>query len=89
VSDGEGDEFDPSLVSPEGREEGGILRGLSFELGVAAEVPAKSNFDNDEDAVALVEGCRVRVGGVGYPSGVNEVRRCSMSGGVQLLDFLL
>jgi hypothetical protein len=76
-----------SLVSLEGRNEGGVLRCLGFELGVATEVPAKSDFDDDEGAEALVEGGRVRGGGVRYPSGVYKVRRCSMSGGVELLGF--
>ncbi len=82
-----GDEFYMSPVFLEGYDERGVLRGFGFELGVAAEVPAKSDFDDDEGAQALVEGGRVRGGGVGYPSGVYEVRRCSMSGGVELLNF--
>ncbi len=67
-----GDELHISPVSFEGRDEGGVLRGLGFEFGVAAEVPAKSDFDDDEGAEALVEGGRVRGGGGGvkYPSGV-------------------
>ncbi len=39
-----------SPVSLENRDEGGVLRGLGFELGVAAEIPAKSDFDDDEGA---------------------------------------
>jgi len=66
---------------------GGVLRGLGFELGVASKVPAISDFDDDEGAEALVEGGRVRGGGVKYPSGVDKVRRCSMSNGVELLGF--
>ena len=67
----EGDELHMYLVSLEGRDEVGVLRGLSFEFGVAAEVPAKSDLDDAEGAEALVEGGRVRGGGVGYPSGVD------------------
>ncbi len=67
----EGDEFYISPVSLEGRDEGGVLRGLGFEFGVAAEVPAKSDMDDDEGAKARVEGGRVRGGGVRYPSGVD------------------
>ncbi len=76
-----------SPVSLEGRDEGGVLRGFGFELGVAAEVPAKSDFDDDEGAEALVKGGRVRGGGARYPYGVYKIRRCSMSGGVELLNF--
>ena len=82
-----GDELHMSPVSLEDRDEGGVLRGLGFELGVAAEVPAKSDFDDDKGADALVEGGRARGGGVRYPSSVDKVRRCSMSGGVELLGF--
>ena len=64
-----GDEFHMSPVFLEGRDERGVLRGVGFELGVAAEVPAESDFDDDEGAEALVEGGRVRGGGVRYPSG--------------------
>ena len=68
---------------------GGVLRGLGFELGVTPEVPAKSDFNDDEGAKALVEGGRVRGGGVRYPSGVDKIWRCSMSSGVEFLDFFL
>ncbi len=39
----EGDDLHMSPVSLEGRDEGGVLRGLGFVFGVAAEVPAKSD----------------------------------------------
>ncbi len=77
-----GDEFHASPMSLDGRDEGGLLRGFGFELGVAAEVPAESDFDDYEGTKALVEGGRVRGGAARYPSGVYKVRRCSMSGGV-------
>jgi hypothetical protein len=83
------DELHMSPVSLEGRDERRVLRGLGFELGVVVEVPAKSDFDDDEGAEALVEGGRVRGGGVKYPSSVDKVRRCSMSGGVELLGFFV
>jgi hypothetical protein len=67
---------------PECREEGSVLRGLGLEFGLASEVSTKSDFDDDEGAELLVEGCRVRGGGVEYPPGINQVRRCTMSGGV-------
>ncbi len=82
-----GDELHMSPMSLEGRDGGGVFRGLGLELGVAAKVPAKSDFNDDEGAEALIEGGRVRGGGVMYPSGVYKVRRCSMSGGVELLGF--
>ena len=78
----ENDELHMSPMSLEGRDEGGVLRGLGFVLGVAAEVPAESDFDDDEDAEALVEGGRVRGGGIKCPSCVDEIWRCSMSRGV-------
>ena len=68
---------------------GGVLRGLGFKFGVAAEISAKSDLDDDESAEALVEGGRVRGGGVRYPSGVDKIRRCSMSSGVEFLDFYM
>ncbi len=60
-----------------------------FNLGVAAEVPAESDLDDDECAEFLVEGGRVRGGGVGDPSRVDEVWRRSMAGDVELLYFCL
>ncbi len=66
-----GDELHMSPVSLEGRDKEGVLRGLGFVLGVADEVTAKSDLDDDEGAEALVEGGRVRGRGVRYPSGVD------------------
>ena len=87
VSYREGDKFHSSPVPLECRDEWSIFRGLGFAFCVAAEVPAKPYFDNDEGAEALVEGGLVRVWGVWYPSGVDEVWCCSVSCGVKLLDF--
>ena len=89
VSYWEGDELDLSPVSLEGRDDGGVLRGLGFKLGVAAEVPAKSDFDDDEGAKALVEDGRVRGGGVRYHYGVDKIRRYSLSSGVEFLGFFM
>ncbi len=58
-------------MSPKGRDEGGVLCGLGLMFGVAANVPAESDLDDNECAEALVEGGRVRGGGVRDPSGVN------------------
>ena len=73
----------------EGRDEGGVFCGLGFALVVAAKVPAEANFDDDEDAEALVEIGLVWVRCVWYPSGVDQVRCCPMSGRVEPLDFCL
>ena len=70
VSYGKGDKFHSSPLPLECRDEGSIFRGLGFAFCVAAEVPAKSYFDDDECAEALVEGGRVRVWGVRYSSSV-------------------
>ncbi len=83
-----GDEFHMSPVFLEGRDKRGVLRGLASSL--VSQPRSRQNpisMNDDEGAEALVEGGRVRGGGVGYPSGVYKVRRCSMSGGVELLNF--
>ena len=67
VANREGYELHVSLVSLEGRDEGGVLRCLGFKYGVAAEVPAKSDFDDDEGAETLVEGSRAGEGESGTP----------------------
>ncbi len=85
----EGDELHMSPVSLEGRDEGGVLCGLGFVFGVASEVPAKSDFDDDEGAEALFEGGQVRGGGIRYPSCAYEVRRCSMSIDIEFLEIYL
>ena len=89
VAYGKGNELDTSPVSLEGRDEGGVLHGLGFNLGVAAEVPAESDLDDDECAQFLVEGGRVRGRGVGDPSRVDEVRCRSMAGDLELLYFVI
>ena len=62
MADGEGDELYASPVFSEGREEGGILLGLGLEFGLAAKIKTESDFDDDERAMHLVEGGRVREG---------------------------
>ena len=88
MSDGEGDELHSPPVLPEGLDEGKVLVGLVFSFVLASQVPAESDLDDDEDAVFLVEGVRVRGWGVWYSSGVDEVRCRAVAGGVQLLNFL-
>ena len=78
--DREGDKLHPSLVSSESRDMGRVLLGLFVELGVAAEVPAEADLDDDEGALFYVEGCLVGRGIVCDPSYVDEVRCCAMSG---------
>ena len=82
VSDGEGDELHSPPVLPEGLDEGKVLVGLVFSFVIASQVPAESDLDDDEDAVFLVEGVRVRGWGVWYSSGVDEVRCRAVAGGV-------
>ncbi len=62
MADGEGDELYSSPVFSEGREEGSVLLGLGFEFGLASKITTESDFDDDERAVDLVEGGRVRGG---------------------------
>jgi hypothetical protein len=82
VADWEGDELHASPLFLECREEGSVLRGYGLEFGVASEISTVSDFDDDEVAELRVEGGRVRGGGVGYPPGIDQVRRCTMSDGV-------
>jgi hypothetical protein len=87
-SDGEGDKLYYSPVFLEGRDEGDVLVGLGFEFVFTSQVPTKSDLDDNESADFLVEGGRIWGGGVGYPPGVNEVRCCVVTSGMQLLGFV-
>jgi hypothetical protein len=82
MSNGEGDELYCFLVFLEGRDEGGILVGLGFEFVFTTQVPTESDLDDNESAEFLVEVGRIWGGGVGYPPGVNEVRRCAVTNGM-------
>ena len=55
MAEGEGNELHPSLVSSEGRNEGGVFLGLFLEINIAAEVPTEANLCNYEGALFLVE----------------------------------
>ena len=68
MADKEGDKLHPFPVSSEGRDEGGVLLGLFVELGVAADLPAKADLDDDGGALFFVEICRVGRGSVWDPS---------------------
>jgi hypothetical protein len=67
VSNREGDELHCSPVPLEGRDEGGVFLGLGGVCVFAAKVRTESDIDNDDCAKFLVEGGRVRGGGVRYP----------------------
>ncbi len=58
VADREGNEFHPSPIFFEGRDEGGVLLCLYLKLGVASEVSAKSDLDDEDGEVLLVKGGR-------------------------------
>ena len=62
MADGECDEIYASPVFSEGRKEGSVLLGLGLEFGLVAKITTESDFDDDERAVHLVEGGRVRGG---------------------------
>ncbi len=82
MSNGEDDELHCSPLFLEGRDEGDVLVGLGFEFVFTSQVPTESDLDDNESAEFLVEGGRVWGGEVGYPLGVNEVRRCAVTSGM-------
>jgi hypothetical protein len=65
---------------PELHDEVDVLVGLDLAFFFTSQIPAESDLNDDESAEFLVEGCRVRGGGVGYSPGVYEVRGCAVSG---------
>jgi hypothetical protein len=88
MSNGEGSKLHRSPVFLEGRDERDVLVGLGFEFVFTSQVPTKSDLDDNVSAKFLVEGGRVREGGVGYPLGVNKLRRCAVTIGIYRLDFV-
>jgi len=64
VADGDGHEFHlpPHLL--ESVDEWGVLVALLLKPLVAPEILAESDLDNDENALLVVEGARVRCWGV-------------------------
>ena len=78
MADRYGDEFHPSPVLLEGRDEGKVFLGLLLVALVASKVPAESDLDGNEVALLAVEGFRVRPWAVRYSSDVNEVGGCSV-----------
>jgi len=75
VSDWDGDEFHPSPILSEGRDEGGgVLLGLLRVFLVASEVPGESDLYEDEGACLFVEVCLAYVDSVWDFPCVYEVR---------------
>ena len=56
VIDGDAYKLSVSLVSSEGAKKGSVLIGLLGELLSVAEVPAKTDLEEDEGAILGVEG---------------------------------
>ena len=56
VTDGDADELDSSAIFSKGGEQGEVFVGLLCEFLMAAEVPAKADFDEDEGEVLRVKG---------------------------------
>ena len=76
VFDWDSDEFHPSTILLEGRDEGGVLLDLLRVFLVASEVPGEPSLYEDEGSCHFVE---VGLAGVGYvqdTSCVYEVRTC-------------
>ncbi len=74
VSDGDSDEFRPTPVFLEGRNEGGVLLCLLYVFLVASEVFAESYLDENESAQRFIEVGGAGVRGVRDSFGVYEVR---------------
>ena len=75
-------------MSLEGRNEGEVLLGLGLKFSAVSSNSAKADLYADEGASFLFKGGMVRVWRVRNAHGINEARGCSMSCGVELLDFL-
>ena len=80
MSYGESDKLYCPPMFPELPDEVDVLGGLGLAFFITSQIPAESDLNDDESAEFLVEGCRVRGGGVGYSPGVYEVRGCAVSG---------
>ena len=79
VADGDGHEYHLSPQRLEGVDKLGVFCGLLLKPLVAPEVLAKSDLEDEEDALFAVEGVWVRRRGVWYSSGVDEVGGGAMS----------
>ena len=79
VSDEDGDEFQPSPMLLEGRDEGGGLLGLLRVFLVVSEVPREPNLYEDEGACLIAEAGLAGVGRARDSSGVYEARSCAVA----------
>jgi hypothetical protein len=79
MADGYGNEFHPSPLLLEGRDEWGVFLGLLLVFFVATKVPREPNLNENEDTCTFVETSPSRVGRIRDPSCVYEVRRCAMA----------
>ena len=89
MSDVESDKLYCPPMFPELHDEVDVLVDLGLSFLFTSQIPAESDLNDDESAEFLVEGCRVRGGGVGYAPGVYKVRGCAVSGSMQSLGFLV
>ena len=79
VSDGVGDEYHPSSILLEGRDERGVLLSLLRVLLVVSDVPGEPNLYEDEGACPFFEVGLIKVGRVHDSSCVYEVRSCAVA----------
>ena len=79
VTDGDGHEFHFFPYHLEGGNEWGVLGGLLLKPLLTSEVLAKSDLEEDWDALLAVESVWVRRGGVRHSSGLDEVGCGSVS----------
>ena len=86
---GKAHKLHPSPISSKGRQEMEVLLVLLLELNVATKVPAEVDLYDDEGAFFLVVGGRVGRGSVGYPSRIDEIWCCAMSGFTQQMGLPL
>lgn len=77
VADGDDDEFHPSPILLEGRDEGGVLLVILRVFLVASEVPGEPNLYENEGACLFVEVSLAGVGRVWDSSSVYEARSCA------------
>jgi hypothetical protein len=89
VADVDADELDASPISSKGLKEGILFLGLLAELLLTAEVPAKTDLEEDEETFHEVEGFGVWSGVGWLSSGVNDVRGGSHSWRHQAVEVFL
>ncbi len=89
MADWSGDEFHPSPVLLEGRDEGGVFIGFLLVFFVASKVPRESNFNENEGACPFVESGPSGVRCIRDTFCVYEVRRCAMASFEEGLSHIL